>query len=94
MLTLSRRIPQSEKSPLAAIAGKARHMQDSGIDVSVLTSGEPDFPSPRHIKEAAIIAVEQNFSHSTPNQGSPELIRAIVRKFSLENDLHLVTIHV
>jgi aspartate aminotransferase len=73
---------------MVAIAGKARRMQDSGIDVSILTSGEPDFPTPRHIKEAAIIAIEQNLTKYTPNQGSPDLIQAIVRKFSLENGLH------
>lgn len=88
MLTLSRKIPQGGKSPAVAISEKVWRMQESGIDVSILTSGEPDFPTPRHIKEAAIIAIEQNFTKYTPNQGSPDLIQAIVRKFSLENGLH------
>ena len=88
MLTLSRKISPGDTSPMVAIAEKTRRMQNSGIDVSILTSGEPDFPTPRNIKEAAIIAIEQNFTKYTPNQGSPDLIQAIVRKFSLENGLH------
>lgn len=88
MLTLSRKIQNSGHSPTIAIAEKARRLQASGVDVANLTAGEPDFPTPRHVKEAAIIAIEQNFTKYTPNQGAPDLIQAIVRKFSLENNVH------
>ena len=88
MLTLSRKIRQIEQSPTVAIAERLRRMQNSGIDVANLTAGEPDFPTPRHIKEAAIKAIEANFTRYTPNQGSPDLIEAILRKLSLENELH------
>lgn len=88
MLALSRKILPERKSPLSVIVEKARSMQDAGTDIAFLTSGEPDFPTPRHIKESAIIAIEQNYTRYTPNDGSPDLIRAILRKFSLENNIH------
>lgn len=73
---------------MALLAEKARRMQLAGIDVVNLTSGEPDFPTPRHIKEAAIKAIEANQTRYTPVQGDPDLLRAVARKFSLRNGLH------
>ncbi len=89
MFSLSRKTPPEGKSPMVALAEMAGRMRDSGISVAFLTSGEPDFPTPRHVKEAAIIAIEQNFTRYTPNEGSPDLIRAIIKKFSLENNIQL-----
>lgn len=88
MLTLSRKGQSVEESQTLALTAKAKRMKDSGVDVVSLTAGEPDFPTPRHIKEAAIKAIEANFTRYTANEGTPELLRAIVKKFSLENDLH------
>ncbi len=88
MRMLSRKVLQGEESQTLALADKARQMRAKGIDVVSLTAGEPDFPTPRHIKEAAIKAIEANFTKYTANQGIPDLIEAIIRKFSLENNLH------
>lgn len=88
MLTLSAKIRNIEESQTLALTAKAKRMKDSGVDVVSLTAGEPDFPTPRHIKEAAIKAIEGNFTKYTPSSGTPELLDAIVRKFSNENDLH------
>ncbi len=88
MHTLSRKVQQAEESYTLAFAEKTRRLKASGFDVISLTAGEPDFPTPRHIKEAAIIAIEQNFTKYTATQGSPDLLKAIIKKFSLENDLH------
>jgi len=88
MLTLSRKVQEGEGSQTLAITAKARRMKDSGIDVVSLTAGEPDFPTPRHVKEAAIKAIEANFTKYTANEGTPDLIEAIIRKFSNENNLH------
>lgn len=88
MPTLSRKVQQGEQSQTLALSEKAKRMKDSGIDVISLTAGEPDFPTPRHVKEAAIKAIEANFTKYTANQGTPELIKAIIKKFSLENNLH------
>jgi aspartate aminotransferase len=62
-------------------------MKAQGIDVVSLSAGEPDFPTPDHIKEAAIQAIKENFTKYTQNQGIPELINAIVEKFKRDNNI-------
>ena len=52
-----------------------------------LTAGEPDFPTPPHVKMAAIQAIEENFTHYTANQGIPQLLKAISEKFQRENNV-------
>ncbi len=88
MQPLSRKILEIEESQTLAFSQKARVMKDAGKDVVSLTAGEPDFPTPRHVKEAAIRAIEADFSHYTANQGTPELIEAVIDKFSADNGLH------
>lgn len=87
MLPVSEKVERGEESQTLAFAAKARQMKESGIDVVSLTAGEPDFPTPRHVKDAAIRAIEENFTHYTANQGIPELLLAISRKFERDNDL-------
>jgi aspartate aminotransferase len=86
--TLSVKLRSVEESQTLALAAKARDLRTAGIDVVSLTAGEPDFPTPSHIKIAAVRAIEENFSHYTPNEGIPELISAIIAKFERENNLH------
>ena len=88
MLTLSNKIRNIEESQTLALTAKAKRMKDSGLDVVSLTAGEPDFPTPQHIKEAAVKAIEANFTKYTANCGTPDLVDAIVRKFSHDNNLH------
>ncbi len=88
MLTLSRKVQGVEEPQTFLLAVKAKRMKESGIDVVDLTVGEPDFPTPRHIKEAAIKAIEADFTHYTATRGISELRAAIVRKFSNENGLY------
>ena len=76
-----------EESPTLALTEAARKLADSGIDIVSLTAGEPDFPTPEHVKEAAIAAVRANFTRYTPNQGTPELIEAVRWKFATDNQL-------
>jgi len=88
MRHLSSKIRSLEESQTLLLTQKARLMQESGIDVVSLTAGEPDFATPAHIKEAALRAIEADFTHYTANQGTPELIRAVIDKFAQDNDLH------
>jgi aspartate aminotransferase len=88
MLTLSTKIHDIEESQTLAITARAKRMQAEGLDVVSLTAGEPDFPTPQHVKHAAINAIEQNFTKYTPNAGMQELIEAIIGKFSREDNLH------
>lgn len=87
MKSLSLKIQQIEESQTLAFTALARQLRDGGADVVSLTAGEPDFPTPAHIKMAAIRAIDENFTHYTANQGIPELINAIREKFKRDNAL-------
>lgn len=69
------------------LAQKAIEMRRAGIDILDLTVGEPDFPTPENIKEAAVSAIQNNFTKYTINSGIIELRKAIAAKFKNENGL-------
>ncbi len=87
MEKLSKRLMSLSPSATIAMNQKSRELKDSGIDVINLSVGEPDFPTPDHIKDAAKKAIDDNFTFYPPVPGYPELRKAIVRKFKRENDL-------
>ena len=87
MKSLSLKVQQVDESATLAFTQMARQMQQAGIDVVSLTAGEPDFPTPLHVKMAAVRAIEENFTHYTALQGIPELITSIVQKFERDNCL-------
>jgi aspartate aminotransferase len=89
--SLSVKIQQIEESQTLAFTNLARQMKAAGQDVVSMTAGEPDFPTPPHIKMSAIRAIEEDFSHYTANEGIPELLKAIVHKFERDNNLHFDT---
>ncbi len=62
------------------ISEKAKQMRSEGIDVIDLSVGEPDFPTPKHIKEAGIKAIEENFTRYTASEGILELKKAIIER--------------
>lgn len=72
-----------------ALAAIAKKLKSEGVDVVSLTAGEPDFPTPRHIKDAAIKAIEDNFTKYTVNPGIPELRKAIAEKLKRDNGVHV-----
>ena len=67
---------------------KSSEMKAQGIDVINMSVGEPDFNSPEHIKNAAKLAIDENYSRYSPVPGYPELRQAIARKLERENQLH------
>ncbi len=69
------------------MAKLGRELRAKGIDVIDLSLGEPDFDTPSHIKEAAIKAIHDNWTHYTPVAGFPDLREAICAKFKRDNDL-------
>jgi len=87
MLSLSKKLESVEESQTLATAARAKQLRGSGVDVISLTAGEPDFSTPRHVKDSAIRAIEGDFTHYTANQGTRELVDAIIQKFDRENDL-------
>jgi aspartate aminotransferase len=74
-------------SATIAISTKAQVMQAEGKDVIGLAAGEPDFETPRNIKDAAIAAINAGKTRYTAVDGIPELKKAICAKFSRENGL-------
>jgi aspartate aminotransferase len=85
---LSRKTESVTESQTLRLSARAAAMKREGIDLISLTSGEPDFPTPEHIKRAGIAAIEHNFTKYTPNNGILELLEAISNKFLKDNDIH------
>jgi aspartate aminotransferase len=76
-----------QPSATIAITTKAQVMQAEGKNVIGLAAGEPDFDTPRNIKDAAIAAINAGKTKYTAVDGIPELKKAIVAKFKRENGL-------
>ena len=76
-----------QPSATIAITTKAQVMQAEGKNVIGLAAGEPDFETPRNIKDAAIAAINSGKTRYTAVDGIPELKKAIVAKFKRENSL-------
>ena len=74
---IAARLRHLESSPTLALAAKAKALAKSGKPVLDFTAGEPDFPTPPHIKKAAIAALESNQTKYTPVAGIPELRAAV-----------------
>lgn len=84
---LSARLTALSPSETFAMAQKSNELKAQGIDVINMSVGEPDFTTPKHIKEAAKKAIDDNFSFYSPVAGFPDLKKAICEKLKVENDL-------
>jgi len=69
------------------MAKLGRELRAQGIDVIDLSLGEPDFDTPQHIKDAAIKAINDNWSHYTPVAGFLDLREAVCEKLKRDNNL-------
>lgn len=87
MENVSQRVASLAVSQTLEMSKKSRELQARGIDVINLSVGEPDFNTPQHIKDAAIKAINDNYSHYSPVPGYPELLKAICGKLKRENNL-------
>lgn len=87
MTKVAERINRLSESATLAVAQKSRELKAQGIDVIGLGVGEPDFPTPTFIKEAAKKAIDDNYSYYSPVPGYPELLSAIVNKLKRDNNL-------
>ena len=84
---LSQRIQTLSESLTIAITSLARELKASGKDVLSFSAGEPDFDTPKAIKEAAIRAINEGFTKYTAVEGIPELREAIAAKLLRDNNL-------
>jgi aspartate/methionine/tyrosine aminotransferase len=85
---VSRRIAAIAESATLAVDAKAKALQAAGEPVIGFGAGEPDFPTPAHIVEAAVAACRDPKNHKyTPAGGLPELKEAIVAKTARDSGL-------
>jgi len=87
MNQLSATINRLAPSATLAMAQKSGELKAQGIDIISLSIGEPDFPTPDHIKDAAKRAIDANFTTYSPVSGYADLKQAIAGKLKRENGL-------
>ena len=78
------RIQKLAVSATLAMSQKSSELKAAGVDVVNLSVGEPDFPTPEHIKQAAKKAIDDNYSHYSPVPGYMSLRQAIADKLGME----------
>lgn len=86
-LYLSKRVQRVSLSANAAAKSRATALREAGRDVLDLTTGEPDFDTPAHIKQAAYAAIAAGATKYTPTPGVKALRVAVQRKLRTENQL-------
>ena len=84
---LSNRIQTLSPSLTIAISSLARDLKAQGKDILSFSAGEPDFETPRAIKDEAIKAINDGFTQYTAVAGIPELLEAIATKLKRDNGL-------
>ncbi|HUR37498.1 MAG TPA: pyridoxal phosphate-dependent aminotransferase [Terriglobales bacterium] len=77
---VSDRINRIEISATLAVVNEASQLKAKGVDLADFGAGEPHFPTPRHIKDAAIAAINSDFTKYTPVAGIPPLKEAIAQR--------------
>src|SRR3989338_7258688 len=90
MTILSKRAEAVQESATLAIGAQAKALKAEGKQVIDFSLGEPDFPTPRQVKEAAMSAIKNNFTYYTASGGIPELKQAVVTKLQRDNGLSYV----
>ncbi len=81
------RLSKIKPSMTVGINVKAKALKDEGKDVIVLAAGEPDFNTPKNIRDAANKAMEEGKTKYVPGKGTPELQKAIQKKFREDNNI-------
>lgn len=85
---LAYRVTNAKPSATGAMTRLANQLRHEGHSVIALSQGEPDFPTPDHIREAAKRAIDNSETRYTETAGTIALREAVVRKFARDNALH------
>ena len=85
------RINRIQPSATLEMTAKAAELRSQGKDVINLSVGEPDFPTPKNICDAAIYAMNNGYTRYTPGLGMMELREAICKKLKRDNKLNYST---
>ena len=83
----SARVQRIQPSATIAVTRKANQLRAAGEDIIGLGAGEPDFDTPEHIKDAARAAIAVGATKYTSVDGTDDIKRAIIGKFSRDNDV-------
>jgi aspartate aminotransferase len=78
-------------SPTMKVAAEAMRLKAQGVDVVDFGAGEPDFPTPAHISEAAKAAIDAHFTKYTTNSGTEDLKRAIAARYRADYGVEYAT---
>ncbi len=84
---IAQRMHRIKPSPSSAASARVRELQAQGRDIVGLTTGEPDFPTPDHIKQAAVHALATDQTRYTNPDGTAQMKAAVQLKFRRENGL-------
>src|SRR6516164_2718451 len=82
--SLTNRLQRIEISATMAVVAEAEKLRAAGADLIDFGAGEPHFSTPQHIKEAAIAAINSNFTKYTAVGGTAELRDAIVKRHAAD----------
>ena len=91
MSSLADRLALIAPSPTLVLDAKTKALRASGVDIVNFGTGEPDFDTPEHIREAGVKAIRDGFTRYTPSDGLMELKEAVARKLKLDNGLDYKT---
>jgi len=83
-VSLSKRVQKVKPSPTLAVTARAAKLKAEGKDIIGLGAGEPDFPTPDNVKNAAIDAIHNNFTKYTAAAGTAELRDAIIQRHTAD----------
>jgi aspartate aminotransferase len=78
-------------SPTMKVTAEAIKLKAQGVDVVDFGAGEPDFPTPRHISDAAKAAIDANFTKYTTNSGTEDLKRAVAARYRTDYGVEYAT---
>ncbi|HET7037039.1 MAG TPA: pyridoxal phosphate-dependent aminotransferase [Thermomicrobiaceae bacterium] len=81
------RVVSMAPSPTLAVSDRVRELRRQGLDVVDLGGGDPDFPTPEHVRRAAEEALERGESHYVASAGLPRLRQAIAEKLRQDNNI-------
>ena len=90
-MTISERVKNINPSQTLAITAQALKMRREGKKVISFAAGEPDFDTPENIRERAIFAIKEGFTHYTTSSGIIELKEAILEKLKKDNEIEYKT---
>ena len=81
------RTARIQPSATLEMTAKAADLRSKGVDVINLSVGEPDFPTPKNIRDAGIFGIENGHTRYTAGSGTPDLKNAIIKKLYRDNNL-------